>query len=207
MERRAKDPTRRDKNRPNATYHLTAHGVDELPIFGKYSEKRTFINLFERYLSHAPSSDAKGRRSRKLHHAVNLIAFCVMDNHLHLIVHQRTADGCEQLMHSLMTSYAKWFNNENNRRGPILRERYAATPILTHEHAKQAIAYVHLNEPTQGLNYEHTGHDYLIGARRADWIDVDAGLRIFGGRTAYLDYLTRHGPAIIKRKRTKATLK
>jgi REP element-mobilizing transposase RayT len=197
------DLTRRYKRMVNTTFHVTGHGLDHLQSFGTHRDKRSMIACLQRHLTHERVLDSSRHPYPKHHTRISLLAFCIMDNHYHLILHQHLAGGMAAFMHSALTGYSKYFNAEHARQGPLFRERYAAKPILDHTYAKRAVAYVHLNHEEKLLDYEHQSHDYYVGARSADWIRSDSGLAIFGGRDNYERYLERFGPDIIALKQAR----
>jgi REP element-mobilizing transposase RayT len=161
---------------------------------------REFLARFRNHLSPKPYRDSSRRAYVKLHDQVSLLAFCLMSNHFHLVIHQRDAHGMENLMRRTLTSYGIYYTNRYNWRGTIFDARYAAKPILDVEHAKSAIAYVHLNDPIQQLDYEFSSHSLMLGEADWDWIDTTAALNIFGGVDAYKSFLDRRGPKIIEDK-------
>jgi hypothetical protein len=161
---------------------------------------REFLGRFRNYLSPKPILDGARHPYVKLHTEVSLLAFCLMNNHFHLLIHQHNATGMQSLMRRALTGYGMYFNKRYSRRGPILDARYAAKPILDADHAKNAIAYIHLNEPIQQLDYEFTSHSLMLGNSNWDWIDTKAALAVFGGVDAYKDFLNRRGPKLIEEK-------
>lgn len=91
----------------------------------------------------------------KLRDQVSLLAYCVMDTHFHLVLHQLTATGMCDSMHRVIGEYARQFNRlERCGRGPMFDGRYAAKPLdeMDPDYAKHMIAYVQLNDPTQQLD-------------------------------------------------------
>lgn len=184
----------------NATFHVTAHGVGNTDIFRCARDKREFLSRFRNYLSPAVIRNTARRRYAKLHNEVSVLAYCLMDNHFHLIVHQETADGMAGLMARTQTAYVRYFNDRYRRRGPLFDARYAAKPIRDHRHAVHGVAYVHLNHEIKQLDYEFSSHRLYMGDDVSDWVDVTRGLGIFGDKDAYTAFLDREGPAILARK-------
>ena len=123
-----------------------------------------------------------------------------MKNHFHFVIHQRAADGMSQLMRRGMIAYGRYFNLRHGRKGPLFRSRYTAKPITTAEHAKFALAYVHLNEPIAQLDYEFSSHALYLGEHSFDWIETELGLGVFGGVESYVKYINREGPRIVAEK-------
>jgi putative transposase len=185
---------------PNSTFHVTAHGVGDLKIFRGRQDMRHFLTRFRNYLSPQPYADASRHPYLKLHDEVSLLAYCLMENHFHLLIHQKTADGLQALMRRTLTGYGIYFNRRYGWRGPILDARHAAKPVLDADHAKNTLAYIHLNDPIEQLDYEFSSHALMLGDTGWDWIDTEAALAIYGGADAYRNFLNRRGPRIIEEK-------
>lgn len=80
----------------------------------------------------------------------DLMAYCLMPNHYHLIVE---ADQ-EQLsagMHRLNGLYAQRFNRRHDRVGHLFQNRFSSWLIETEEHLERAVAYVLGNPVEAGL--------------------------------------------------------
>ena len=188
------------KDAANSAFHVTAHGVGNLQIFRNRRDMREFLARFRNHLSTHTYRDASRRAYAKLFDRVSLLSFCLMPNHFHLLIHQSAPNGMEDLMRRTLTSYGIYFTNSYGWRGPILDARYAAKPILDAEHAKNTIAYIHLNDPIQQLDYEFSSHALMLGESTWDWIDTAAALNIYGGVDAYTSFLNRRGPGIVEAK-------
>ena len=80
-----------------------------------------------------------------------LLAYCLMRNHFHLVV-----DGVlEQIsrgMHTLAFRHAQAFNRRHERRGHLYQDRFHARVIGTDEHLGAACAYVLANAERVGLS-------------------------------------------------------
>jgi putative transposase len=181
---------------------VTNQGVDKMPIFLDEQDMREFLARLRNYLSPQRYVDASRRPYAKLGDQVCLLAYCLMLNHFHLVIHQISASGMSDLMRRTMISYGKYFNVRHGRCGPMFRDRYAAKPVETIEHAQAAIAYTHLNEPIQQLDYVFSSHELYMGSYSVDWVDTTRGLGVFGGADGYERYMNREGPKIVTRKMT-----
>jgi putative transposase len=81
---------------------------------------------------------------------VQLIAWCLLGTHFHLIVECRR----EQLslaMHRLNGLYAQRFNKRHARRGHLFEERFSSWVVSTEDHLSAAIRYVVENPVAAGL--------------------------------------------------------
>jgi hypothetical protein len=187
-------------NASNRTFHVTAHGVGDTKVFRSPQDKREFLTRYRNYLSPQVYRNSARRKYAKLHDQVSLLSYCLVDNHFHEVVHQNTPNGMANLLARTQAAYVRYFNDTHGRKGPLFDARYAAQPINDADHAKFAIAYVHLNEPFAQLDYPYSSHAFYTGERSADWLDHEAGLAIFGGYDNYKQFLNRAGPSIIRRK-------
>ena len=76
---------------------------------------------------------------------INLICYCVMDNHVHLVANYKDVDELSTFMKRLNTAYAKWYNDHKGRVGYVFRDRYKTEQILDYHHLYSCIIYVHNN--------------------------------------------------------------
>ena len=189
-------------NAPNTSWHVTIRSIRELKPFLTRRLKATILNRFYIHLSPDETRDRYRRKHTKLIGLVEVAAYCVMDNHLHVIIHQFTADGMYRLMQRVLSAFVRDYNRGRPRKGPIFDARHAATPLRDSEpdHVKAAIAYVHLNHPIEQLDYEWGSHIVLTGERACSWIDRERTLAIFGGVEAYVEYMNRNGPRLVRTK-------
>jgi REP element-mobilizing transposase RayT len=166
-------------------------------IFRDENDMREFLTKFRNYLSPQRYVDSTRRPYPKLGGSIHLLAYCLMPNHFHLVLHQTTETGMAELMKRAPVAYSRYFNLRHGRKGPLFTSRYAAKPIETIEHAKFTLAYVHLNEPFQQLGYQYSSHGLYLGESSRDWIDTGRGLGVFGGFENYKEFLNRRGPGLV----------
>lgn len=187
----------------NSTFHVTAHGVGDLKIFEHARDKAEFLARLSQHLSPVPTTDAFRRPHVKLHDEVIALAYCVMDTHFHLMLHQITATGMSALMHRVLSSYGRYFNREHRRgRGPVFDGRYAARPLdeSSSDHAKHMVAYIELNNPVLQFDNPFGSHVVIGGRQSSSWLEREKTLAIFGGRQGYRAYMNRRGPGLVSDK-------
>lgn len=68
-------------------------------------------------------------------------AFCLMPNHIHLIAGLRRAPAMAQAMGRANADYARYYNLRNRAPGHVWQARYFSTPMDT-THLWQAMAYI-----------------------------------------------------------------
>ncbi len=76
---------------------------------------------------------------------VEILAFCIMPNHLHLLLRQIKDRGIIRFMIKLNTGYGGYFNRKYGRQGPLLLRRFTAVHIKTDEQLKTVFVYIHTN--------------------------------------------------------------
>ena len=74
-----------------------------------------------------------------------IIAYCIMDNHAHLLAKTNTVKDLSKMMASVNTSYAKYYNFINDRVGYVFRDRYRAEAIYSINQLQNCIRYIHEN--------------------------------------------------------------
>ena len=151
-------------------YHIYNRGVEKRTVFLKDNDYLRFIHdLFEfndanlvipsnaRFLLSHPSqvdynhlsqlleieSPKVGKRPRKL--LVEILAFCLMPNHFHLLIRQLASGGIIKFMQKLGVGYTMYFNTKNKRVGPLFQGRFKAVLINEPQHFAYIPDYIHSN--------------------------------------------------------------
>lgn len=75
---------------------------------------------------------------------VDVIAWCLMDNHIHLLLDDGHAH-LSDCMHSITTAYAMYFNSKTGRKGPVFQDRFKSVPILDDDQLLNCVRYIHDN--------------------------------------------------------------
>jgi len=142
----------------NVFYHIYNRGVEKRKIFLDERDHLRFIHdLFEfNNLHPAPSltyhfdkhSKEVGlpkikRQPRKL--LVELLVYCLMPNHFHIIAKQRIDGGVTTFMRKLGTGYTNYFNQKYERVGSLFQGKYKIVQIKKEPHFFNLPCYVHLN--------------------------------------------------------------
>lgn len=82
---------------------------------------------------------------------LELFAWCLMPNHLHLVVRPRTNDDLPRWMHWLLTTHAQRHRTRYATTGHIWQGRYKSFPIQTDAHLLRVLRYVERNPMRAGL--------------------------------------------------------
>ena len=118
-----------------------------------------FLGLLQRYLVE-PKYPTKVRH--KLYYEdIDLLCFCLMDNHIHLLL-QQIEDGKKlaEIMHGLIISYTRYYNEKYPNNGPLFHGVYRARLIQNEQDLIGVSRYIHLNpspkNPKEALIYPYS---------------------------------------------------
>lgn len=153
----------------NQIYHIYNRGVEKRPVF---LEKNNYLrfsgNLFDfnNTVSVLPSNvrfmlrkPATANTDNLIHclevqllnsvmkrkPLVEILAFCLLPNHFHLLLRQLTDGGIVKFMQKLGTGYTNYFNQKYDRVGSLFQGRFKATLIQKESHFLYMPYYIHLN--------------------------------------------------------------
>ena len=173
----------------NQYYHVFNRGVEKRDIFIDDQDFTVFLGLLKKYLT-GENSNKKNRHSfSSFQENISLIAYCLMPNHFHLLLHQKKKDGITQLMRRVSTGYVMYFNNRYNRVGSLFQGRYKASLINKDDYLHHVSRYIHLN-PENYISWPYSSLAYYKGQKRSKWVKCDQLLSLFeGDAKAYLDFV------------------
>jgi putative transposase len=173
---------------PETYYHIYARGNSRSEIFLDDEDFATFLNLFKRYLSIERQHNRLGVLYPHLHGKLELLCYCLMPNHFHLLVYQRDAGSMPLLMRAVMTSYSRYFNTKYDRSGALFESRYKASMITRDVYLQHITRYIHLN-PINWQTYRYSSLPFYSGRQQAEWLLPDKILNLFKNREAYLAFV------------------
>lgn len=134
---------RRRPNLPGAVFHLTARTLDRERLFTPVL-RTTALRVL------AAAVPRSGTR---------LLAAAIMSNHLHLVV-QQGERPLYALMQPVLRRLAHLLQRSHGVEGPVFWRPYACTPCLDPDHARNAIAYTHLNPVRARLCADPAGYPW-----------------------------------------------
>jgi REP element-mobilizing transposase RayT len=153
----------------DAYYHVYGRGHARMPIFLDEEDNAVLLSLLKRYLGKSEHHDKRGRLAPNYHDKLELMAFCLMGNHFHLLIHQIQQGSLTKFMQGLVGSYGRYFNRKYKRTGSLLESRYKASIVLDDDYLLHVSRYIHLN-PDDYENYKWSSLGYYLGKLHADWI-------------------------------------
>lgn len=79
---------------------------------------------------------------------INIIAYCIMNNHVHLLLEFDKLKNLSSYMHRLNTKYANYYNKKYNRVGYVFRNRFKSEAIFDESYFYHCISYI-FNNPVK----------------------------------------------------------
>lgn len=76
---------------------------------------------------------------------VEVLAFCLMPNHPHLLLRQIKNDGITKFMRKIGTGLAGYLNRKYDRKGHVFQNRFSAVHIKDESQLKNVFVYIHTN--------------------------------------------------------------
>lgn len=140
-------------------YHIVLRGINHQHIFEDESDYTYFL---------------KGFRDLKIDLAFEVYAYCLMSNHVHLLLREKQAGDISLIMKRLLTKYAMYFNRKYQRSGALISSRYKSVPVEVDEYFIPLQRYIHQNPLKAGLvnkleAYPFSSYkEYLLGGELAD---------------------------------------
>ena len=159
-------------------YHVFDRGNSKQIIFEDDTDRYRFL------------SDIADRFAR---HEVVVLAWCLMNNHFHLMVDD-PYDNLSKAMQCALTAYAKYFNRKTGRTGHLFDNRYSRVAVESDTQAVQLLDYIHLNPVKGALDsldaYRWSSYKaYLLGYDSFDICDAAPMLDLVGGSRRYCEHL------------------
>jgi putative transposase len=171
-------PSKRPKLVTGEIYHIYNRGVEKRNIFQQIADYFRFIfclyELNDKKLIRMRSriEERKERKCRGSTPAskepvVEILIFCLMPNHYHLVVRQLVDGGISMFMKKLGDSYVGYFNEKYNRKGmgSIFQGRYKIVHVGTEKQLTALICYIFTN-PIELIekNWKEAGVKDIKGA-------------------------------------------
>lgn len=127
-------------------YHLYNRGTEKRKIFLDKSDHNYF--LFLMYICNTTKSIKLrdiGKEFDREETIVDIGAYCLMPNHFHILVHEKTEGGISKYMLKLMTGYTMYFNQKYKRTGKLYEGVFKASHASRDNYLKYIYSYIQLN--------------------------------------------------------------
>jgi len=174
-------------------YHIYNRGVNRQDIFLEPEDRFYFLSLFKRHLSPDTEVDTHNRPFAQFNDEVELVAYCLMPNHFHLLCYLKEPDGIIHLMRSVMTAYTMYFNKKYSRTGGLYEGVFLASRITNDGYLWHVSRYIHLNplDINQDFRqYPYSSIDYFVGRKHAVWLHPEKLVQTEHDKEQYLEFVS-----------------
>ncbi len=124
-------------------YHVILRGINRKKVFEYKEEKEYLLSVLERNFTKKCSAREQKTKGQ-------LFAFCILDNHVHLLLKESFL-GISNLMQRIGTAYALYYNRRHGRSGPVFESRYTSCPVEGTRYFNNALTYIHNNPVAAGI--------------------------------------------------------
>ncbi|MCL9775522.1 transposase [Vibrio methylphosphonaticus] len=120
----------------NITQHITQRGHSKKSCFYDNADRLEYLKLLLK---------------AKAKYPVDIHAWVLMSNHIHLLATPTEDDALVRMMQSLNTQYVRYFNRKYSRSGSLWEGRYRSFPIETERYMLEVYRYIELNPVRAGI--------------------------------------------------------
>ena len=120
---------------PDVPYHVTQRGNRRQDVFFSIVDRKRYLEWLVKY-------------SR--HHRFDILAYCLMTNHVHIVGIPRYATSMARLLHIVNLRHTQSVNQEQGWNGVLWQGRYFSSP-LDDVHLWACIRYVEQNPVRMGI--------------------------------------------------------
>ena len=156
------------KNFQTNFYHIMVQGINKEFIFKNSTYIEKYLSIISKYLNDFP---------------ITILAYCIMNNHAHFLIFSENVNSLSNFMQRVNTSYARFYNKQNNRVGYVFRDRYNSQPIYNHSQLYNCIKYIHNNPVKANIvnhmcEYQYSSYNEFL--RKRSLLNEKSLLMIFG---------------------------
>ena len=159
---------RKNKLVNSEVHHIFSRSIANYSVFNNQLDYERMLELFQFYqIKEPPSSFSTYQRldlvknigfqaafdsiSKDQEDIVQVIAYCLMPTHIHLILKQLQDAGISLFMGNILNSYSRSFNLNHQRKGPLWESKFQNVLVKTDEQLLHLMRYLHLNPVTAFL--------------------------------------------------------
>lgn len=159
---------------PYYPHHVVQRGHNRQVVF---AEPRDYTRYLETLASF------------KDEYGVKVYAYCLMTNHVHLLLAPETMAGLGQLMKRLAGRQTRYHNRLEGRTGTLWESRYKSSPVDSERYLLACSRYIELNPVRARMvampeDYGWSSCRFHVGQSACEWLDEDPCYRMLGTERA-----------------------
>jgi putative transposase len=137
---------------PTGIYHWIVRGIHKKKIFHGREDFLYFKNLIT---------------TNKLDYQVNIYHYCLMDNHVHMLIFANDIANLSRFSQMLLRTYAYYYCKTYKWNGSVFKKRFKAIPIDKEVYLLECGRYIELNPVKAKIalkpeDYEFSSYHYYV---------------------------------------------
>ncbi|MFH0827622.1 MAG: transposase [Candidatus Omnitrophota bacterium] len=112
-------------------------------------------------------------KSRKEKYGFKLYAYCLLNNHYHLLIEPLEGANISKIMQALNTSYTLYFNKKYNRTGHLVGGRFESRLLNKDNGLLNETMHIHLNPSDNYRDYQWSSYSEYMGLINTGLIDKE----------------------------------
>ncbi|MBU1086259.1 MAG: transposase [Candidatus Omnitrophica bacterium] len=174
-----------------AYYHVMNRGHRKTEIYREDADYEKFIKIIKEACEI---------------YKVKIIAYCLMTNHYHLLIHTPEAN-LPDFMKQVNGAYTQIFNKKYKYEGALFKGRYKAVVVQEGSYLLRLIRYIHRNPIKAGIvknakDYKYSSHGAYLEAKEEEWLrykdEVKSQIKEKNFKQAYIDFMKKDDEDINK---------
>ena len=102
---------------PNVPVHVVQRGNNRMPGFFRTQDYLFYLQCLD---------------ESRLKYSVDVHAYCLMTNHVHLLLTPATEEGVSKVMQSIGRRYVQYINRSYKRTGTLWESRHTGRALFAH---------------------------------------------------------------------------
>lgn len=190
-------------------YHVFNRGIEKRSTFKDIREFNRALKLFKFYRHREiptrfsqviqQPDEIRSRILEDIYKSdkiVEILCYCLMPNHFHLVLKQKLEGGITRFMSNFTNAYTKYFNTKNQRVGPLFQGIFKSVIVEDDEQLIHLSRYVHLNPITSSFvtldkieNYIWSSYPEYLYPSKHKITDNDLILEMFKSTDTYKHFV------------------
>ncbi len=168
------------KKSSTGIYHMLLRGASKQSVFYDDEDKEEFLIRLKLV---------------KEKDDFEFYAFCLMDDHVHLLIGEKEA-SVGKIMQRLLPSFVFWYNSKYERLGNLFQDRFKSEPIEDDSHLLSAVRYIHQNPlkakmAVEASDYKWSSYSAYLNSEESI-IDKSFVLSNFQDEEQYCQFMKSH---------------
>lgn len=138
---------------PGYPHHVVHRGHNKQDVFGGPRDYGAYLATLHEF---------------RRRYAVKLYAYCLMTNHVHLLLAPTHAAGIALLMKRVAGRYTRYYNRQSNRTGTLWEGRYRSSLVDRDQYLLACCRYIELNPVRAGIVADPSQYPWSSCRRRLE---------------------------------------